>query len=85
MFAVPGDTPVALPAAVMVATLAAADVQLTRSVTSRLTPSAKMPMALNCCVAPAATVGLGGAILTLAILDRSVKVTVGVSSPSSPT
>src|ERR1700747_3476390 len=47
MVVVPGATPVAFPAAVMVATPGADDVQLAWPVTSRLLPSAKIPMALN--------------------------------------
>lgn len=62
MVEVPAETPVARPDEIIVATLASDDVQLTCLVRSRLEPSLKEPLAVNCCVCPAGIEALDGVI-----------------------
>src|SRR5579864_1257691 len=60
MFALPGATPVAKPAALTVATVVDAEVQVTEFVRSCLLPSLRVPVAVNCCVAPWVIEGVAG-------------------------
>src|ERR1035441_1094319 len=57
---VPTDTPLANPPAVMVATPVVADAQVTEAVRSCVLLSLKVPVAVNCRVAPLAIEGLAG-------------------------
>ena len=57
---VPGPTSLARPAASIVATSGSDDVQATEVVRSCVEASEKVPVAVNGCVAPLATVGLAG-------------------------
>ena len=57
---VPCARPVAVPVLEMVATEGVADAQVTCPVRSRVELSEKMPVAVNCCVAPTARLGLAG-------------------------
>ena len=57
---VPGDCAVASPAAPNVATDGVADAQTTELVMFCVTPLAKEPVAVNCCVKPSPTAGLPG-------------------------
>jgi hypothetical protein len=56
----PCDTPRASPAAETVATPVLVDIHVTELVISRLLLSKYVPVAVNCCVAPAATVDVAG-------------------------
>jgi hypothetical protein len=60
MTVLPLATPVARPAALTVATLGDLELQATKAVRSAVPPSAKRPVAANCCVLPAAMVGFTG-------------------------
>ena len=60
MTVLPVDIPVARPAALIVATLAVTELHVTNAVRSAVPPSAKTPVAANCCVLPAASVGFTG-------------------------
>jgi hypothetical protein len=60
MSVVPVPTALARPDELMLATAVDEELQLAARVTSRLLPSGKVPMALNCWVAPAIAEGLGG-------------------------
>ena len=64
MVADPCEAPRANPAAETVATLAFADVHASEFVLSRLLPSRYVPMAVNCWVAPTATVEVAGVTAT---------------------
>ena len=57
---VPGANPFASPAAEMVATAGVADAQVTWPVRSSVESSEKVPVAVNCSVAPAVMLGLAG-------------------------
>ena len=56
----PMHTPVAIPAALIVATVVVAEAQVTWLVRSCVDASEKVPVAVNCCVSPLATLGLAG-------------------------
>ena len=75
--AAPTARPLAKPLDVMLAMLAVA-VQLTEALISCLEPSVKAPVAVNCCVFPAATEGAGG---VTAIETKAAAVTVSVVEP----
>ena len=60
MVALPADTPVANPLALIVATAVLDDVQVTWLVIFCVLPSEYVPVAVNCCVAPAVMVGFAG-------------------------
>ncbi len=71
----------ARPAALMVATDGAADVQVTRPVTFWVEPPVKVPVAANCCVVPSGIDALAG------VTDRpssAAGVTVSVVCPDTP-
>jgi hypothetical protein len=73
--------PATLGAFAMVATLAEEELQWLFSVTSCVLASLNVPVATNCCVLPALTVGAAGVIAT----DTSVPVpTVRVVLPVTP-
>ena len=59
--AAPSLAPVATPADEMVAILIADELQLTTEVTFPCVPLEKVPVAVNCCVAPIGTDTLAGA------------------------
>ncbi len=61
---VPAASPVASPAAVMVATVGLAADQRTREVKSSVVPSENRPVAVNCCVVPLAIEGPAGLTVT---------------------
>ena len=60
MTVVPPVMPLARPAALIVATLDEVELHVTKAVRSAVPPSAKRPVAANCCVLPAASVGFTG-------------------------
>jgi hypothetical protein len=60
MLDVPGATPVASPPAVIVATDGVADAHVTWLVRFCVELSEKVPVTVNCCVSPLATLGLAG-------------------------
>src|SRR5690349_4978826 len=81
MVDVPVATAVARPAVVMVATVVVADAQVTEPVRSWVELSVKVPVAVNCCLSPLATLGLAG---VTAIDCRAAAVTVSVVEPLLP-
>src|ERR1700735_1146437 len=75
---VPGATPVAIPPVVMVATPVVAELQVTELVRFCVELSENVPVAVNCCFAPALIEGLAG----VTAIDTSVAaVTVRVVEP----
>ena len=66
----PAATPLASPLTAIVATVATEGVQLTELVRFCWLPSLKVPVAVNCCVVPAAMVGLAG----VTVMEESVAV-----------
>ena len=76
----PGATPVERPLVAIVATVDAEELQLTAFVTSCWLPSLKLPVAVNCWVAPATKLRFAG--LT-AMDDRVAEVTVKVEDPAT--
>ena len=76
MLLVPTPTPVASPPAVMVATVVVAEFQLTDAVMFAVLLSLYVPVAVNCCVAPLAIVGLTG----VTAIDCSVAVALSPSA-----
>lgn len=64
MVAVPTATAVAIPSGVMVATDGVDDIQVTAVVSSWLEPSEKSPVAVSCCLVPAARLVLFAAMET---------------------
>jgi spore maturation protein SpmB len=81
MIAVPPETAVAKPLLLTVATSVFDEFQVACVVISKLAPSEKVPMAVNCSVSP--TAGIGAAGVTV-IEDRVAGVTVRVALPSIP-
>ena len=81
MVAVPPETAVASPLLLTVATSVFDEFQVACVVISKLAPSEKVPMAVNCSVSP--TAGIGAAGVTV-IEDRVAGVTVRVALPSIP-
>jgi hypothetical protein len=75
----PAATAVASPLGLMVAKPGADELQVTDEVRSCWVLFEKLPTALNCCVVPAAMVGVDGITVT----ETRVAVVVGVS-PSTP-
>ena len=78
---VPTVTPVATPAALMVATAGVAEAQVTRPVMSCVVLLEKVPMALNGSVAPTAMLGVAG---VTAIDWRVAALTVSTVEPVMP-
>jgi len=78
MVELPAAMVVASPAALIVATAAVEDVHVTALVTSCMLPSLKVPAAVNCCICPAAIVGLDGEIT---IETRAAGLTVTLVEP----
>jgi hypothetical protein len=81
MITVPPETAVARPLLLTVATSVFDEFQVACVVISKLAPSEKVPMAVNCSVSP--TAGIGAAGVTV-IEDRVAGVTVRVALPSIP-
>src|SRR4051812_46735932 len=88
----PGALPVARPVLVTVATVRAAEAQATWLVRSCVELSEKVPVAVNCCVVPAAMVGLAGvtaidrrvwgiAAVTVTVPDMPLAVPLPLSDP----
>ena len=75
---VPTATPVASPLAVIVADAGVAELQVTLEVRFCVVPLLKVPVAVNCCVSPAAMDGLAG---VTAMETRVAEVTVKVVEP----
>jgi hypothetical protein len=80
MVAVPAVRAVARPLLLIPATVVLDELQVTCVVISRVVPSEKVPVAVNCWVAPPGTLGLAGVI---AIEDRVPEVTVRVVLPET--
>ena len=78
---VPAATPVARPAAVMVATEVVAEAQVTWLVRSSVELSENVPVAVNCSVSPLGMLGLAG---VTAIDCRTAGVTVSTVEPVMP-
>src|SRR5450830_607591 len=78
---VPAKTPVARPAAVVVAMLGDPEVKTETAVMSLVVPSEKVPMAVNCWVAAIAIAGVAG---TTDIDTRNAGETVSVADPCKP-
>jgi len=76
----PAFTPVAKPAALIVAMVVSDELQVTELVRFCVELSLKVPVAVNCCVFPAATDGFAG---VTAIDDRVAAVTVSVVDPTT--
>ena len=72
----PAATPVASPAALIVATEVVPDVQVTELVMLALLPSLYVPVAVNCCVAPALIEAAAG----VTAIDCNVFVTVNTAA-----
>ncbi|GAO03346.1 hypothetical protein PSR1_02230 [Anaeromyxobacter sp. PSR-1] len=81
MVAEPAETAVARPVAETVATAGLEDVQAACAVSSRLLPSAYVPVAVNCCAPPAVTVAVAGAT---AMEVSAGAVTVSTVLPVTP-
>ena len=77
MTLVPGATPVARPALVIVATLVVADVHVAVAVMSCFEPSENTPVAANCCVVPATMPGVVG-VTSMEVMVVPVTVSVVV-------
>jgi hypothetical protein len=73
----PTPAPVARPAALIVAVVVVPEDQVTLDVRFCVVPSLKVPVAVNCCVAPLAIDGFAG----VTAIDCSVAVTVRVVEP----
>jgi hypothetical protein len=79
----PGTTPVARPLTVIVATAVFVEVQVTELVRFCVLPSLKVPVAVNCCVVPAAIeefagvtasdANVGAVIVTVTLLEGTSK------------
>src|SRR5438270_749135 len=78
---VPVPTPVARPAVVMVATVVVAEAHVTELVRFCVELSVNVPVAVNCCVVPLATLGLAG---VTAIEVNAAAVTVSTVEPVTP-
>jgi hypothetical protein len=78
MFVVPGATPVNNPPLLIVATFVADEVHVTNAVMSTVVPSAKVAVAVNCCVAPTAT-DAGGRLTEMDVIGaEAAKTETGV-------
>lgn len=78
----PAATPVATPAALMVATPVLEDVQVTVAVMLLVLPSLYVPVAVNCCVAPAAMLGDAG-VTAMELSVGAFADTVSVAEPET--
>ena len=80
MVVVPAVRAVARPLLLTVATAVLDELQVTEIFTSWVVPSEKVPVAVNCWVAPPGTLGLAG---VTAMEDRVAEVTVRVVLPAT--
>jgi hypothetical protein len=80
MVVVPTATVVARPPAAIVAAAGFVDAQVTVAVRFCVEPSEYVPVAVNCWVSPAATLGVAG----VTVMDDSVGSTVSVALPVTP-
>lgn len=77
MVLLPVETDVANPAALIVATVFVAEVQVTELVRFWMLPSLKVPVAVNCCAVPLTIVGSAG----VTAIELSFGVTVSLVDP----
>lgn len=80
IWVVPVPLLVAKPAELMVATVVVAEFQVTVAVRSVVEASLNVPVAVNCCVRPSATDGLGG-VTAIEVSVMTVRVTAGDVTP----